>query len=450
VPGRLASTCQNCLVNCVNPIITADSSTAAPFRLSLSLGRWARGLRAAAGSLRDMDWFGTERARIYAVAMVIVWVGVFIKIFWLLHSGQDTQGVPFGSDYSSFWAASRLVLAGLPSDVYVVSMHHLAELPVLTQGYEAFYYPPPYLVLCIPLALLPFYPSLAVFLCSTGAVFIYTIGRIIRTPWAVAAIVAFPAVPMNVIAGQNAFLTAAILGSGLTILGRRPKLSGAILGLIVIKPHLAFAIPIALVISRRWTTLGWAAASALGLVALSYALFGGDVWTAFIANAHNSRETLEQGIVGFTKMQSAFAFARSVGVGIIPAYAVQGIVAALAVYILIMARCRGVSAAMERSLIVVASLLMTPFLLFYDMLILIVPLAWMLREWTDRGFPPWSKLVLLLTFCAPIASWLTLAPRPFGLPAMLLFGGYLWWSSVRPLGSAASAGGACGVALKPI
>jgi Glycosyltransferase family 87 len=419
------------LVICVNPITAADSATVVPPRLFLSPVWWARGVRTAAGSLRDLGWLDAERARVYAVALTIVWVGILAGIIGSLHGGHNSEGLPFGVDYPSFWAASRLVLTGLPADVYVVSMHRLAELPVLVKEYAAFYYPPPYLVLCIPLAILPFFPSLIVFLCTTGVALAGTVRGILRTAWAVPALLAYPAVLMNIVSGQNAFLTAAILGSGLTILDRRPKLSGAILGLMIIKPHLALGVPIALIIWRRWTALTCAAGAALGLIALSYLIFGWDVWVAFFANAHNSREALEEGAAGFTKLQSAFAVARWLGFSVAPAYIVQGVAAALAIFMLIQAQRQGVSAATERSLIVLAGLLMTPFLLFYDMIILVLPLAWMLREWSDRGFRPWSKLVLLLVFCAPIGV-LAFGPMQFGLLALLLFGGYLVWFVPAP------------------
>jgi hypothetical protein len=378
-----------------------------------------------------MVWLDAERVRVYAIALTIVWLGILARIIWSLPGGHDSEGVPFGADYSSFWAASRLVLHGRPADVYVVSMHHLAELPVLLKGYEAFYYPPPFLVLCIPLAILPFFPSLVVFLCVTGAAFAATLKRILRTAWAVPAILAYPPVLMNIVSGQNAFLTAAILGTGLTILDRRPRLSGAILGLMIIKPHLALGVPIALIISRRWAALAFAGAAALGLLALSCIIFGWDVWSTFIANAHNARDTLEQGTVGFAKLQSAFAAARWLGVSVAPAYVVQGVAAALSIFTLIWAHRHSVSVAAERSLIVLASLLMTPFLLFYDMSILILPLAWMLRYWIDHGFPPWSKLILLLVFCAS-AGFLLYQPMHFGLPALLLLGGYLCWCASSP------------------
>jgi hypothetical protein len=385
----------------------------------------------ARGVFREMAWLNAERARVYAVGMASVWTVILVKLIWSLQDGRDSSGALFGGDYSSFWAASRLVLADLPAYAYVPALHHLAELPVLTRGYEYFFYPPTYLVLCTPLALISFFPSLIAFLCVSGAAFVVTIYRILRTPWALPAILAFPVIALNVIPGQNAFLTAAVLGTGLTILDRRPSLAGAVLGLMVMKPHLAVAVPIALIISQRWTVLMCAGTSALGLLLLSYAIFGWDVWAAFLANAHSSRDTLEQGLVGFNKMQSAFSLVRSLGGGVMQAYIIQGIVAGGSVYALIWARRQRVAAAMERTLTVLACLLITPFLLHYDVLILAVPLAWMLREWADRGFPPWSKLVLILVFIMPIGFW-AYGPMPFGLPALLLFGAFLMWSASAP------------------
>jgi hypothetical protein len=381
---------------------------------------------------RDMTWLGVRRARVYAVGMAIAWAVLLIIIIWPPpHNGPDHHEVPFGADYSSFWAASRLVLGGQPADVYVPALHRLAELPVLTKGYAAFFYPPPFLLLCVPFALLPFYPSLAIFLGVTGMAFFGVVWRILRTPWAIVAALAFPAVAINDIAGQNAFLSAAIIGTGLTILDQRPKLAGAILGLMVIKPHLAVAAPIALIVFRRWSALVFAGISALTFLVLSYAIFGWEVWAAFIASTQPSRSWLEQGTVGFAKLQSVFALARSLGINVPASYAIQGLVALAAVHGLIWARHRRVASSVERSLIVLASLTMTPFLLHYDLVLVALPLAWMLMEWTDSGFPPWAKLVMIMVFCLP-AGYLLAGPVGYGPPTVFLFGTYLLWSVSVP------------------
>jgi hypothetical protein len=184
------------------------------------------------------------------------------------------------------------------------------------------------------------------------------------------------------------------------------------------------AVPVALLVSRRWQTLICAAASALGLVAISYALFGWGTWAAFLANAHEARETLEQGTVGFDKMQSTFALARLLGASVPAAYALHSLTALTAISALIWAQRQQTGAAAERALIVIACLLITPFSLFYDMVILALPLAWMLCEWRLHGFPPWSKLLLCAVLLAP-AVHLFCGPGPFALPILLVFGAYI-------------------------
>lgn len=379
---------------------------------------------------RDMVWLTPARCRIFAATAAFFWVSFLSIIIITMHQGYDASGDPFGKDFSSFWAASRMVLAGMPADVYDPVLHRLAESPVHTRGHTSFFYPPTFLLLCTPLAMLPFFPSLAVFLGVTGAAFIGTLHRILKASWVIPAMFASPLVAMNIITGQNAFLTASLLGGGLTILDRRPALAGMLLGMMSVKPHLALAVPFALLISRNWTALLCAAGTAAGLAIASYWLLGWAPWAAFLTNTAGGVATLEQGYVGFSKMQSTFALMRTFGASVAVSYAVHAAVAALSLGALIWARYRGVSAAAWHSLIVLATLLMTPFILHYDMVLVLLPLAWMARSWMDRGFPPWSRLVMIVTFFVP-TLFIFWRPMPFGMPVAALLGGYLIWDHIN-------------------
>lgn len=385
------------------------------------------------GMLRDMRWLTAWRARLYGSGMAITLALIFG--WWMLlcfrRGGYDLNDDLIGADFSSFWAASLQALAGRAAEVYVPELHQLAERPYLRNGYEAFFYSPAYLVACLPLALASYFASLLIFISATGALFISVIWRTLRSPWCLAAILSFPPFYLNILAGQNAFLTAAILGWGLTTINHRPDLAGLILGLMVMKPHLALGIPVALIVTRRWRTLAWAAASSVCLVVLSYVLFGWETWLGFFNVSHSARETLENGAVSYWKMQSAFAVARILGADVATAYVLHGIVAICALCALVWALRRPISAASERSIVVLACLLITPFSLTYDMLLLALPLAWMWYQWQKFGFPPWSKLVLSLSFLAPMVLYLpiiygfSLGPLPFGAPAVSLFLGAL-------------------------
>lgn len=371
----------------------------------------------------ELAWLTPARCWLYGGTIAAMWLIVIGRGVFLFSGSHNASSTVFGEDFTSFWAASRLVLRGMAPLVYVPVVHRLAELPVIRDSYEAFFYPPPYLLLCTPLSLLPFFAALVLFLSTTLAGFTGVIAASLRRPWAILAVLAFAPVAMNVIAGQNAFLTAGLIGLGLMLLDRRPTLAGAVLGLMVIKPHLALAIPIALIASRRWRVLATAAASSLGLVGVSYLVFGRALWVNFLAHGHAARVAMEQGLMGIAKLQSAFGAARMAGLSVQAAYVAQAVVAVIAVSVLLWAMRKPISAALERSLICLASMLMTPFILHYDMVALGLPLAWMLREWLDNGFPRWGKLVLVLTFLAPM-SFLNIQ-FPFGLPTVLLFGGYL-------------------------
>jgi hypothetical protein len=51
-----------------------------------------------------------------------------------------------------------------------------------------------------------------------------------------------------------------------------------------------------------------------------------------------------------------------------------------------------------------ATLLTTPFLLDYDLLLLALPLAWLYGESRRTGFLPWEKAVLAAGFVLPLVS----------------------------------------------
>ncbi|MGC2412384.1 MAG: glycosyltransferase family 87 protein [Stellaceae bacterium] len=143
-------------------------------------------------------------------------------------------------------------------------------------------YPPSFLLLFAPFGMLPPFLSLVVFLASgfialLAAVSLYA-GRG-QPRWIVAfSLVLCPAVPFNVMTGQNAFFTSALLVGGFGLLTRYPVLGGGLLGILTFKPQLWLMVPIALVAARHWRALAGAGVSALAVALFSLALFGPEIW----------------------------------------------------------------------------------------------------------------------------------------------------------------------------
>jgi alpha-1,2-mannosyltransferase len=68
-----------------------------------------------------------------------------------------------------------------------------------------------------------------------------------------------------------------------------------------------------------------------------------------------------------------------------------------------------------------AALLTTPFLLAYDLVLLAVPMAWLVRQArAGGGFLPWEKAALAVAYAVPLISLLAARLEvPLGPPAML-------------------------------
>ncbi len=219
------------------------------------------------------------------------------------------------------------------------------------------------------------------------------------------AALAFPAVWVTIGHGQNAFLTAGLLGGGLLLLERRPVAGGLLLGLLCYKPQFGLLIPVALVAGRQWRAVAAAAASALAAAALSLAAFGPATWQAFFASLGSSRRLLlEQGALPWPKIQSVFAAMRLLGGGADPAYAVQAVATAAAAVAVAVVWRRCPIPALRGAALVAAMPLATPYVLDYDLVILALPIAWLAGIGMAAGFRPWEKTVLAATWLLPLLA----------------------------------------------
>ncbi|HTK34826.1 MAG TPA: glycosyltransferase family 87 protein [Caulobacteraceae bacterium] len=368
--------------------------------------------------LRDATWFDRQRARAYSLIFAVV--ALIAGLGWVAasHGGLDPLGKPLGTDFTSFWAASKLALSGRPLSVYDLPAHAALERSIFggaDVGYSAFFYPPVFLLICLPLALLPYLASLAAWLGATG----YAYWRVARAAWGKTTgltlpVLAFPAVLINIGHGQNGFLTAALMGGGALMMRGRPILAGLCFGALIFKPHLGLLIPVALLASGRWKSIFAAAGAVLALVAASILAFGLDVWRGFLAVSPMARAALEQNLVGNEKMQSVFAAVRLWRGPLALAYGGQAVVAVGAAWLLVRLARKGEDPDALGPALIAAALLASPFLLDYDLILLAVPLAWVLGRAERTGFLPWEKLVLSAGFLLPLVSRALAAH--FGLP----------------------------------
>jgi hypothetical protein len=361
--------------------------------------------------LADARWLTPERARGYSrLLLVMTALGALIWVA-LSHDGVDLAGHPLGTDFQSFWAASKLALTGHPASAYDPKAHGTLQQSLFPghdlDGYTAFFYPPTFLLVCLPLALLPYLASLVVWLGATGYVFWRALRVLLARPGMAVPILAYPAVYLNAGHGQTGFLVGALFAGAAIWLGPRPVLAGVCLGLVCVKPHFGVLIPLALLATRQWRALAAAALATAGFVGLSLLAFGPATWEAFLRATPLARAALDQELVGSAKMVSVFAAARVLGGSAALAYVAQA-AAALVAAIGVVARLRGRDAAPDRSgqvaLLVVATLCASPFVLDYDLTLLAIPLAWSFQQALLTGFRRWEKLTLASGFMLPMVA----------------------------------------------
>ena len=386
--------------------------------MASSLGR-------AASALSDGAWLDAERAQAYTrILLAVTLIGAAGWVA-LSSGGLDREGKPIGTDFVGFYAASRLALDGRPELVYDVGAHWAAQKALFGSklGYTAFFYPPTALLISLPLALAPYFWSLAAWLMATGYAF-YRVLRLYLPSLEPMAFLALPAVFVNAAHGENGFLSAALIGGGLLAMNRRPALAGVLFGAMAFKPHLALVIPFALVFARRWTTLIVAAATAAAFSAASLAAFGEQAWAGFFAGAPLARAALEHNLVGDEKMQSVFAAVRLLHGPLALAWGAQILTALCAVYALWRLERRAFRTKAEGPAIVCAGLLASPFVLDYDLTLIAIPLVWLLGEGRRTGFLPFEKMLMALAFALPLVSRaaagvLGLPLAPFAIAAVL-------------------------------
>ncbi len=358
-------------------------------------------------SLRDGRWLTPERLRnygwIFLSLQLLIWAGWVAAGDGLL----DPRGMPVGSDFVNTHAAARLTLAGTPEAAYDLDALHAARSASLDgrpAPLFAWHYPPFYQMLAAPLAALPYAGALAVWLAATMAAYLWTIWRIVPRWQALLLAAAFPAGFVNLMHGQNGFLTTALFGGALLLLRRRPWRSGLLLGLLTVKPHLGVLIPLALALERRWRAIAAAAATLALLCVAALVLLGPETWRAFADSLALSRRLTSEDMIGWHKIQSALAAARVLGGGAEAAFAAQAAAVALGAAAVLATWWRARAPAMRDAALVAAAVLATPYVLDYDLVLLALPIAWMAGEGLRTGFLPWEKTALAAVWALPLVA----------------------------------------------
>ena len=431
-------------------------------------------------SIKSGSWLSRDRLRNYPNIFLLLYIIVAVSWLAMANGKLDKLSQPIGTDFVSFYAAGQLAANQQPSFAYYPQLHYKMEQDVIGPiasehtgdglvmsrvpkfDYYNFSYPPMFLLILRPLVELPYLAALAVWSLFGLTFYIVMISKLskyskctresvsgrqvasgiqgdmcvsagiaddvaVRTNtsehFATAAgmlALAFPAVFLTIGHGQNALITTGLITGTLFYMDRRPVMAGLLIGLLTFKPHLGVLIPLLLLLTRRWQVFAVAAVVSVILAGLSYMLFGAETWTAFFASTELSSRVLNEGLVPYHKFQSLFAGLRAMGASLPLAYTLHSMLALAAAAVAAWAWTRPSDLRLKFAVLAVATLLITPFVLDYDLMILTVAITCIGTFGMEHGFRPWMISLLSLVWLWPLIARMVNAAMPLPWTPILL------------------------------
>ncbi|HEY4124089.1 MAG TPA: glycosyltransferase family 87 protein [Rhizomicrobium sp.] len=338
-----------------------------------------------------------------------------------------------GADWVIFYTAARAFFAGQIAHVYdqawltprinsLFANWLSSPLP-----YPAFHYPPSWLLLVLPFCAMPPVASLIGMLVTSFTGLVAALRKMFgnggKFLFFAVSILLCPATANNVLAGQNGFLTCALLAGGFALLEECPIFAGILLGLLSFKPQMAFLAPIALIAAREWRALAAAIASGATLVLLSAAVFGADTWFNWIdVILHPSHVMLQNGLEwGRLWDESVFTCAMLLGASKPVANALQASAMVTASMVVYWSFRRAHLARYRVAIILAATVVASPHVSPYDMLPLTLAASVLAWHRLEEGSRPLHLFIPVFAWLIPLLN----PPRvvPIGLlTPVLIFG----------------------------
>jgi hypothetical protein len=347
----------------------------------------------------------------------------------------DRNGLGIPADFISFYAAGHLALGGFPVQVFDWDILRRIEVATLGQdfaGYLPWHYPPPFLFVTSLLALLPYSVAYLGWIIASAVPYVSAVRAIAGHRLGVLLALAIPATFPNVLVGQTGFLTAALIGGTLYLIPIRPVLAGVCLGLLTYKPQFGLLFPIALIAAGQWRVFISASVTAIAMFAVSWLAFGSESWLAFFHWLPiSSQAVLSEGKATWWKLQSLYSMVRYLGGGEQLAWAFQfALTVSVATVVAAMWRSRN-PYSLKAAILAAGALLATPYIAIYDMVVLAVPIAFLVRMGLRTGFRAY-ELPALGGALVLIACYITSTPTAFVatliVSALILGRAGAWWS----------------------
>jgi len=375
-----------------NPDATLDPGTA------------VTSTRSATDTARGMDDAG-RRFKIGLLAL-----GAFHLVFFLAVKSRDIIGIrgvlypdgtPVGGDFINLWSTARLIVLGRVSEIYPVARFMAFEDTITGNadiGLRQWAYPPHSLLLAWPFGLTGYYAAFAIW-TVVGLLVLYVGARRFGFDrLEIAIILTSPATVLNIYFGQTGSFAAGLLLIALSARSGRDPGSIAAAAILTVKPQSGFLIPLIWAFQRRWQAIAWTALAVAVLLGLGVAVFGLQPWRDYVGDTLTVLSALEREGTGpfMTMIPSTFMALRIVTGNSDVALIVHGIFAAAVAIVLVAKLWRVNDGTRQAAMVLIATVLMTPYMHNYDLAVLLCGALLVGRRWYSTETGPFRAPFLVI------------------------------------------------------
>jgi hypothetical protein len=369
---------------------------------------------------RIEETFGAAAPMIRRFALL---AGAMMAIAFLANTAKMVMGVNAAGfdgkaiqiDFTAFWAAAKLALAGDAASAFDPNVLRAAQSLPSDQppGDLLWLYPPAWHIAILPLGLLPFSAAYIVYSAFAFTAFALALRPLAAPlPGGVALVLAGPAVLIILILGNNSLLWTAGLVAALAAMAQgRMVLAGLLIALLTLKPQLGVLIPFALAFGGYWRTVLWACLGTAVITVLSTAAMGIDYWGHFFTMLRFMSDLMQTEIVRFERMMTWYALIRLGGLGHELAFPAQLVVTAVAAAAVAWVWSRPAAGSdIKAATLCIAIPLATPYAYHYEMTLTLAAALFLARDGfgANRG----ERIWLLALWLGPVPGLALLGHIP--------------------------------------
>lgn len=378
---------------------------------------------------------GTDRIRFFPKLLAALTLGIYVLFAGVAamhtHNGIGLGGSPLFYDFSVFYQAGVMADAGRAADAYDDSKMIAAQKAALPGNKLRlpWSYPPTFQMMLMPLGAMPYVAAWLVWSCMLYGFYILLARRLVDDPDWVAFLLLAPGAAVNLFFGQNGILSTILLGGGVFLLSSRPLLAGVLLGLTAYKPQLAPLVPFVLLAGREWRALAAAIVSQVVLVLLTLLILGKEPWLAFLTKLAHPAAVFSSSSSDWRGIPSVMILAKTLGLSTPLSSVVHWSIAVLAAGGALWTWYRTKDALIRAAVLAGATLLVSPYLRAYDLLLLVLPVAALLSRPKTN---PMEKLVLFAAWLLPAVLMFAAPQIQFGPVVSLALLTMLFWHFLKP------------------